>query len=124
MKLLIYLLILGLCGCSPKIEQGDEYGQGEFQIRDNANFKIRIDEYPENNKKLRDLLKDNDIDHFIAFMTYDELLNWKYQDKPEEKERACGLIKLWNPSVPMIQMQKRTHNQERTCSMLSCLLLK
>ena len=57
---------------------------GEIEIQAKY-FDPRIDDYPESNKKLRDLLKGNDIDHFIAFMTYDEVLNWKYQDKPEEK---------------------------------------
>ena len=57
---------------------------GEIEIQAKY-FDPRIDDYPESNKKLRDLLKGNDIDHFIAFMTYGEVLNWKYQDKPEER---------------------------------------
>lgn len=79
---------LGILKINTKI-----FGEIEIQAK---YFDPRIDEYPENNKKLRDLLKDNDIDHFIAFMTYDELLNWKYQDKPEEKvPRYISLDAEW-----------------------------
>ena len=71
-------------------ENGESKNLGKFSINLTTGEKIDInlkkyrwkDDLPEGNQKVRTLL--GDIDHFIAFITYNDNVLWNYKETPEK----------------------------------------
>ena len=71
-------------------ENGESKNLGKFSINLTTGEKIDInikkyglfDDLPEGNQKVETLL--GDIDHFIAFITYNDNVFWNYKETPEK----------------------------------------